>query len=319
MFQFLANLLAFFYSLIPNYAIAIALLTLTVMLVLSPLTLKSTRSMLAMQKLQPEMKKLQQKHKGGDRQKLNEEMMALYKEHKVNPVAGCLPMLLQMPVFIVMYQVINGLTHTPRGSDDFAPKYLDKSTDLYRDLVEAGGQMKSFGIDLAKAASGSHGSFGRALPYFLIVALVIATQYFQTRQTMSRNTGQASQQQQIMLKVLPVFFGIISLNIPAGVNVYFLVSALFRIAQTGAMYRFDPTLREHARKHVTQIEAKATEVKGKPAAKPAAKPHKASSKVVKPSGAGGGRDAGPARPQGKANGRRPPARPPQKRRSKKGR
>ncbi len=102
MFQFLAGLLAFFYALIPNYAVAIALLTLTVMLVLSPLTLKSTRSMLAMQKLQPKMKQLQQKHKG-DRQKLNEEMMALYKEHKVNPVSGCLPMLLQLPVFLVMY------------------------------------------------------------------------------------------------------------------------------------------------------------------------------------------------------------------------
>jgi YidC/Oxa1 family membrane protein insertase len=322
MFQFLANLLAFFYSLVPNYAIAIALLTLTVMLVLSPLTLKSTRSMLAMQKLQPEMKKLQQKYKGGDRQKLNEEMMALYKEHKVNPVAGCLPMLLQMPVFIVMYQVINGLTKTGKDGN-FEPKYLDKSTDLYQDLVEAGGQMKSFGLDLAKAASGSHGSFGRALPFFMIVALVIATQYFQTRQTMARNTSQASPQQQIMLKVLPVFFGLISLNIPAGVNVYFLVSALFRIAQQGAMYRFDPTLREHATKHAKQIEAKATDVKGKPAGRVTAKPEKPSPKETKPGGAGSGarsnREGGGARSQGKANGRRPPARPPQKRRSKKGR
>ncbi|MGQ0520468.1 MAG: YidC/Oxa1 family membrane protein insertase [Actinomycetota bacterium] len=309
MFQLLAGLLAFFYSLIPNYAAAIALLTLTVMLVLSPLTLKSTRSMLAMQKLQPEMKKLQQKHKGGDRQKLNEEMMALYKEHKVNPVAGCLPMLLQMPVFLVMYQVINGLTHKAEGGG-FDPKYLDKTTELYQALETSGGHMKSFGIDLAKAASSSHGSFARALPFFVIVALVVATQYYQTRQTMARNTQAASQQQQILLKVMPAFFGLISLNIPAGVNVYFLASALFRIGQTGAMYRFDPALKEHAKRHAREIEAKSVEVDPKNGAKPA---------KGAPPGNGPKPKTTPRPPQGKNNGRRPPSRSPQKRRSKKGR
>ena len=317
MFQLLANLLAFFYSVIPNYAVAIALLTLTVMLVLSPLTLKSTRSMLAMQKLQPEMKKLQQKYKGGDRQKLNEEMMALYKEHKVNPVAGCLPMLLQMPVFLVMYQVINGLTRKAEGGG-FDPKYLDKGTDLYQALRDSGGTMKSFGIDLAKAASEGHGSVARALPFFLIVGLVIATQYVQTRQTMSRNTRSASQQQQIILKVMPVFFGLISLNIPAGVNVYFLASALFRIAQTAAMYRFDPTLKSHAEKHAREIEAKSEiRPKNKPRPQPGARPPKGAAAA---GGNDGGKPAPKPRPaQGKSNGRRPPARPPQKRRSKKGR
>lgn len=258
MFQFLASVLAFFYSIVPNYAVAIALLTITVMLVLSPLTLKGTRGMLAMQKMQPEMKRLQQQHKG-DRQKLGEEMTKLYKEHKVNPAAGCLPMLLQLPVFIVMYQVISGLTKTRKGVPD--PKYLDKGTDLYQALVESGGEMTSFGVDLAKAASEGHGSFGAAIPFFVIVALVVLTQYYQTRQTMARNTQASNPQQQIILKVMPGFFGLISLSIPAGVNVYFLVSALFRITQTGAMYRFDPTLKAHAERHVKEIEAKATEVK----------------------------------------------------------
>ena len=73
----------------PDYAAAIALLTLSIMVLLTPLTLKSTKSMLEMQRLQPEVKRLQQQHKG-DRQKLNEEMMALYKEHKINPLGGCL-------------------------------------------------------------------------------------------------------------------------------------------------------------------------------------------------------------------------------------
>ena len=110
MFQFLAGLLAFFYGIVPNYGVAIALLTLTVMLVLAPLTLKSTRSMMAMQVLQPEVKRIQQKYKGGDRQQMQQEMMALYKEHQVNPMAGCLPMLVQLPVLFVMYHVIRGLT-----------------------------------------------------------------------------------------------------------------------------------------------------------------------------------------------------------------
>lgn len=258
MFQFLASVLAFFYSIIPNYAVAIALLTITVMLVLSPLTVKGTRGMLAMQKMQPEMKRLQKEHKG-DRQKLGEEMTKLYKEHKINPAAGCLPLLLQLPVFIVMYQVISGLTKKTKGVPD--PKYLDKGTDLYQALVDSGGKMTSFGVDLAKAASEGHGSFLAAIPFFVIVALVVLTQYYQTRQTMARSTQATNPQQQIILKVMPGFFGLISLSIPAGVNVYFLVSALFRITQTGAMYRFDPTLKAHAERHIKEIEAKATEVK----------------------------------------------------------
>ncbi|MGH9151314.1 MAG: membrane protein insertase YidC [Acidimicrobiales bacterium] len=327
MFQLLAGMLAFFYGLVPNYAVAIALLTLTVMLVLSPLTLKSTRSMLAMQKLQPEMKALQQKHKGGDRQKLNEEMIALYREHKVNPVAGCLPLILQMPVFLVMYQVINGLTRKGDGGG-FDPKYLDEGTRLYRDLRDAGGEMNAFGIDLAKRASEGHESFLVALPFFVIVALVVFSQYMQTRQTMSRSTAPANPQQVILLKVMPAFFGFISLSIPAGVNIYFLVSALFRIAQTAAMYRFDPTLSAHAKKHAREIEAKAVEVKppkggSKPGGRPPAKKPAQKPTSGQPAGKGKAPGRNGVTPKGSraidGNGRRPPARSPQKRRSKKGR
>src|SRR5436305_4810828 len=120
----LASLLAFFYGLVPNYGIAIILLTIVVMLVLTPFTVKSTRSVLAMQRLQPEIKRLQQQHKN-DRQALNEAMMAFYKEHNVNPLGGCLPMLLQMPVFFALYEAIRGLTHNP-------PKVLNQSSDLFK-------------------------------------------------------------------------------------------------------------------------------------------------------------------------------------------
>src|SRR4051794_28458187 len=103
--SFLARILSFFYDLVPNYAAAIALLTIVVMIVLLPLTLKGTRSMLAMQRLSPEIRKLQERHKN-DRQKLNEEMMKLYKDNKINPLGGCFPLLLQFPVFIILYRVI---------------------------------------------------------------------------------------------------------------------------------------------------------------------------------------------------------------------
>src|SRR5436189_6174458 len=122
----LSSLMAFFYGLVPNYGIAIVLLTIVVMVLLTPFTVKSTRSMLAMQRLQPEIKRLQQQHKN-DRQALNEAMMAFYKEHNVNPLGGCLPMLLQMPVFFGLYDAMRGLTHNP-------PKALSKTSDLFRHL-----------------------------------------------------------------------------------------------------------------------------------------------------------------------------------------
>src|SRR5438477_10050132 len=122
----LSSLMAFFYGLVPNYGIAIVLLTIVVMVLLTPFTVKSTRSMLAMQRLQPEIKRLQAQHKN-DRQALNEAMMAFYKEHNVNPLSGCLPMLLQMPVFFGLYEAIRGLTHNP-------PQSLTHSSDLFKSL-----------------------------------------------------------------------------------------------------------------------------------------------------------------------------------------
>src|SRR5438132_4163941 len=122
----MASLLAFFYQLIPNYGVAIILLTVAVMIVLTPFTIKSTRSMLAMQRLQPELKRLQAQHKN-DRQALNEAMMAFYKEHNVNPLSGCLPMLLQMPVFFGLYEAIRGLTKNP-------PHGVSHSSELFKAL-----------------------------------------------------------------------------------------------------------------------------------------------------------------------------------------
>jgi YidC/Oxa1 family membrane protein insertase len=261
-FSLLAGILAFFYDLIPNYAVAIVLLTLTVMAVLTPITLKGTRSMLAMQKLQPEMKRIQEMHKG-DRQAQNEAMMAFYKEHKINPLSGCLPMLLQFPVLIVMFRVLRGLTHTDsvklkEGASCVGqviknkcvtgtPSYLGHDTALFKALEHSAGKMKSFGVDFGAVPSAA----GRGAPVlYLLIVLVVVSSYYQLRQMQSRTAAnqannQMGQQMQAVNRIMPLFSGLISLSLPGGVTLYFLISNLFRIAQQGLMYRFDPHLKAH--------------------------------------------------------------------------
>lgn len=311
MFQVLAGVLAFFYGIIPNYAVAIALLTLTVMLVLSPLTLKSTRSMLAMQRLQPEVKRIQQKYKGGDRQQMQQEMMALYKEHQVNPVSGCLPMLVQLPVLFVMYHVIRGLIQVRSGGEcpGFDPKYLGKGTRLFQDLCHSNREMNVFGLDLAKSASQALKiSLAGGLPFLLLTASVAFVQYYQSRQMTRRNPqGSQSPQVQMMTRVMPVMFGVFSFAFPAALNVYWLISGLFRVSQQGAMYRWDPTLAAHVRERTKEVEAKAKDSPSKQAG--GAKAREGAAK------AGKGKDR-PARDKSRSNGRSkltgksPPARNP---------
>jgi YidC/Oxa1 family membrane protein insertase len=251
LYEAMAWLIAFFYRIVPNYAFAIAMLTLVVMAVTAPLTIKSTKSMSAMQRLGPELKKLQQKYKG-DKTKLNEEMMSLYKEHGVNPAGGCLPMLLQFPVFIVLYGVIRGLTNTvkrgqpiPYGTGTChqmvcaVPRYISQSAQLYHDLVKSHGQMMAFGIDLSNKALGHHGSVASAIPYWGLVAFAIGLQWLQMHQLNSRNPqyAQSNPQAAALQRYMPIIFGFIYLTIAAGVNIYFIVSSLCRIGIQEGVFR----------------------------------------------------------------------------------
>jgi len=159
-FDLFATILAWFYAISHNYAIAIAMLTLCVMVALTPLTLKGTKSMLQLQKLQPDIKRLQAEHKG-DRQKLNEEMMALYKENRINPLSGCLPLLLQAPIFFILYRVLHGLTRecppapgvTVNGvtcvKPNFNPDYIKQSTEMFQALFNQP-KMMAFGLNWAR-------------------------------------------------------------------------------------------------------------------------------------------------------------------------
>jgi YidC/Oxa1 family membrane protein insertase len=207
LYNALGAVLAFFYAIVPNEGVAIILLTITVMLLLFPLTAKSSRSMLAMQRLQPEIKKLQAKYKG-DRQKLNEEMMKLYQENKVNPLGGCLPLVVQFPVF-------NGLTF--------------------------------LGMDLSLKATDNHGDLLSALPYYILVGAVFLTGFLQSRQSQRNTPPGANAQMQMITKVLPIAFGAFSLFFPAGLVLYFLVSNLWRLGQQELIMR-KIAPRDHLRK-----------------------------------------------------------------------
>jgi YidC/Oxa1 family membrane protein insertase len=257
----IAAVLAFFYSLVPNYAAAIIMLTIAVMIILTPLTIKQTRSMLVMQKLQPEMKRLQEEHKN-DRQALNEAVMALYKEHNASPLGGCLPMLLPFPVFIALFRILEQLTRKVNGK--VVPKYLTASTQMYKDIVRQGGTLKAFGMDLAKSAASAKAGFGNKLPYFILVLLMVGTQYYQQRQLTSRNPQAAQGQQAQIMKFFPLLFGVFAIRFPAGVIIYWTVSNAIRIFQQWAMYRWDPKVKALVAADIKEVEARTREIDARP-------------------------------------------------------
>ncbi|MCK4691035.1 MAG: membrane protein insertase YidC [Desulfuromonadales bacterium] len=187
----LMHTLKFFYGYIGNNGFAIILLTICIKLIFWPLTQKSYKSMKGMQKLQPEMQKLREKH-GKDKQKLNQEMMTFYKENKVNPMGGCLPMLIQIPVFFALYQVLLGaieLRHAP---------FMLWITDL---------SIKD--------------------PYYITPVIMGATMFIQQKMT---PTNMDPTQAKVML-MMPVVFTFLFLNFPAGLVVYWLINNLLTILQ----------------------------------------------------------------------------------------
>ena len=261
MFDLIASLLAWFYSLVPSVGLAIIMLTLVVMVVLTPVTLKGTRSMIKMQHLGPELKKIQARHKG-NRETLNQEMMAFYKANNINPMGGCLPLFAQMPVFLVLYQVLRGITRrlsdlgdsvgwvagrlgvgeplggAPTDPQAFYPAYVDHGSEIFRDLSNRS-EMVFLGMDLSRSATSALSeSVIAALPYALLILMVGISSWFQQRQIRGRNPDAAvNPQMQMMMKVMPFFLPIISFQLDASLVVYFVVSNLYRIGQQAYITR----------------------------------------------------------------------------------
>ncbi|HEX8098699.1 MAG TPA: YidC/Oxa1 family membrane protein insertase [Actinomycetota bacterium] len=265
----LGSVLAFIYNVIPNYGLAIILFTLGIRVLLIPLGIKQIRSMQSMQAIQPQMKALQAKYKG-NRQRLNEEVMKLYRENGVNPFMGCLPLLAQFPVLIALFAVLQfpvGLTHIPH---DNAVRTIATPQDsrLYVDLVCSGrqpsphcGHVQSSGkthflganllcnalqagqpelkvnsrhvVDAPRALDCGSGWPSR-IPYYLFAALMITSTFFQQRQ-MQRVTP--ASQQQPFLKFMPLLFGFWGFLFPAGLVIYWTTTNLVQIAQQRFMLR----------------------------------------------------------------------------------
>jgi YidC/Oxa1 family membrane protein insertase len=274
LFELISGMLNFFYANVPGgYAVAIALLTCVVMIITTPLTLKGTRSMIEMQRLQPEIRRLQVQYKD-DRQKLNEELMRFYREHEINPVGGCLPLLIQAPVFSILFYVVQGLTRQARFvglqeymqgvnpeltvTDGFRPKYLNTDDELYQSLLGQH-EMNSLGVDLAiSPGEALSQGFLTALPYLLLIAVIAFLSWYQQKQIMGRTAGaEVTQQQRLMMRIGPllyVFFAFIS---PLAIGIYFLVSTLWRVGQqafiTRSLYRGEESIGRQAQRAMAEM------------------------------------------------------------------
>jgi YidC/Oxa1 family membrane protein insertase len=218
------------------------------------------------------MRKLQAEHRG-DRQKLNEEMMKLYQEHKVNPMASCLPLVAQMPVFIIMFRILHGLTYEPGGSNQlvaeavlragnapdpdrvgFLPRYIDLESDMYQSLVRKT-EMNWLGLDLSLSPAEALGeSFGRGLIYALLVVLLGALYFFQQRMVAARAavSPTMSPGQQKLMQYLPVVFAVFQIFFLLGLVIYYIVQSVLRILQqvyiTKRFYGHDEALGRQAQR-----------------------------------------------------------------------
>jgi YidC/Oxa1 family membrane protein insertase len=262
LFEGMAAVLAWLYEITGSYGWAIILLTLVVRVIVTPLTLKSTRSMMAMQKFQPEIKRLQAEFKE-DRQRLNEEMMAFYKANNINPFGTCLPIIIQMPVFLVLWQVVKGITERGDGAL-FDPKYLSHSSSMYEALSQVT-EMRFLGLDLARSSAQVISGDGliTALPYIGIILFVVGTAYYQQRQVAGRNPDAAmNPMQKNLMRIMPLMFGAFTFNVPAALGVYLMTSNVYQIGQQGyisrALYGMKRSKKNGAPDGET-IEAKATE------------------------------------------------------------
>ena len=224
MFQASAWLISQFYNLTSDYSAAIALVAVVIMMLIFPLTLKSTKSMLEMQRVQPEMKRLQNQYRN-DRQKLNEEMMKLYQEHKVNPLASCLPLLAQMPIFLIMFRVLHGLSNkvTVDGVEVIRPDYINESSKLFESL-NGKPDMMSLGIDLSLTPiKAMQDSPGKGVIYALLVVALMGMYFVQQRMIASRTVSPTmSATQQKIMQYLPVAFGVFQFFFPVGLVVYYI-------------------------------------------------------------------------------------------------
>jgi len=227
-----ANIIVFFYSFTHNYGIAIILMTILIRVILYPLMQKQMVSMREMQKIQPLMKEVQEKYKN-DKERLNRELMALYKEHKINPMSGCLPLLIQMPILILLFQVLRQFNEKIYSVYNGNPGFLWlKDLSLPDQLIKLPG----------------NGIFG--IQYLGIMPFLIAgSTYYQQKMTATPDStgkagGSAEQTQKMMTIMMPLLIGFMSFSLPSGLTLYWLISTLLGIGQQYLINKKIPAVAE---------------------------------------------------------------------------
>ncbi len=223
----LANLLLLFYNFLGHQTVvAIAMLTILIRLLILPLTLGQQKSARKMQEFQPEIAKLQKKY-GKDKERLSQEQMKLYKEAGINPMSGCLPLLIQLPIMFGLYRAIMYCVPTT------SLQLFQFSHHIYKWLPGVVGlvplQSTFLGMDLGQPPSVAQWwSYG--LP-----ALVLATSWLQqkllTPPTASGDQSQAGAMNQQMQIMMPLMFGFMSIQFATGLSIYFIISNLIGMAQ----------------------------------------------------------------------------------------
>ncbi|MCD4742547.1 MAG: membrane protein insertase YidC [Desulfobacteraceae bacterium] len=197
----------YIYKILPNYGVAIILLTVLIKILLWPLGTKSYKSMNEMKKVQPLMQEIREKYKD-DKQKMNKEVMALYKTYKVNPVSGCLPMLAQMPIFFALYRMLYQaieLRHAP---------FMGWIQDL-----SAPDRLFNFGFSIPFMQE----------PYGIPLLTIIMGATFFLQQKMTPTAGDPMQAKMMML--MPIFMTVIFINFPAGLVLYFFANNIISMGQ----------------------------------------------------------------------------------------
>jgi YidC/Oxa1 family membrane protein insertase len=220
--------LAFFYDLVPSYGLAIILLTVAVNLLLFPLTLKQTRSTRAFTAIQPEIRRIQKEYK--DRpEEMQKELMRVQRAAGATPGGCLLPLIVQFPIWLALFQVLNAPGHIPEGS-------------ALASAIAAGNN-RFLGMNLGKRVSEAVSEgIGSALPYLGMLAVMVASQYIQTWHATSGQARPDNPQAaagQAVSRIMPLFIGIVSYNFPAGLVLYWMTGNIFRLLQQVVIFRID--------------------------------------------------------------------------------
>ena len=236
-----------------SWTLSIVGLVITIRIILIPLFVKQIKSQRALQVLQPKMKDLQKKYKD-DRQKQSEELMKLYKEHNTNPLASCLPILAQAPIFFALFRVLNSIS----GSLDkagkcavVAAKHVNSGVFTRQEVCEAA-NAHFFGAKLSESflhpAASSTSTMTVKVVTVILIILMSATTFTTQRQLMMKGMPAASlennpmvQQQKILLYVFPIIFAVSGVNFPVGVLLYWLTTNLWTMGQQFYVIRNNPT------------------------------------------------------------------------------